>query len=214
MGKKTASKATKVVLSPKIKALIAGAAIVGYDVMGGFQAGVALAKAIGPRKQALADAGVQYQAGYVARYLEEETTFKRRWGNMDTARRIEESLAILAKATPDSTKADRRTDLEHKACRAASTSWSACKTKAGVITPTKRTPRASTANVGTGNVPPVDLVKASPKFKSKAEANDYFATAAAALLTTCDVNSALKLKPQLTSAVSDFKAAIAKALGL
>jgi hypothetical protein len=58
---------------------------------------------------------------------------------------------------------------------------------------------------------PVDLVKASPTLKDKPAANDYFATACAALLATVNKN-AKKIDPRISSAVSDFHSAM-KAAG-
>lgn len=217
MGKKTAKRV--VTLSSSVATLVASASGIGYDVASGFASGVKLVGDImrgtrddAKRKKALNDAGAAYKVGYALRYLEDEKSIQKRWGNMDRLQRLAEVEAIFAKPTPDSSKPNRRTELEHKACRAADTSWSSCKRRAG-IAPTKagnRSPRPSANEPA--KAPPVDLVKASPKLASKSAVNDYFQTAAAALLATVDKNARL-ISPQLSSAVSDFKAAIAKALG-
>jgi hypothetical protein len=208
MSKKTNKAPT---LNAKQRDLIASAAAVGYGVMGGFASGIALAKAIGNKsKQALVDAGLQYKAGYIVRYLEDVPGYAKRVGNMSQAMRFEDALSIYAKPAPTTAKPNRRTDLEHKACRAADVSWHGCKARAGLIVKVARKPRPASAglskNAQLAKVP-VDLVKASPKLTTKVAANDYFATAAAALLATVDKN-AKHIAPQLSSAVSDFKAAV------
>lgn len=210
MTKKNSKKTAKP-LSAKLKALITGAASIGYGVAGGFAAGVQLAKDIGAKnKQALTDAGLEYKAGYIVRYLEDETAFKRSWSNMDAEQRFGAARDIYAKPYPESSKANRRSELEHKACRAADVSWHGCKARAGLIVKAPRKPRPP-KNESAAKAPPVDLVKASPKLKDVTAANDYFATAAAALLATVDKN-AKHMKPALSSAVQDFVAAVKKAL--
>jgi hypothetical protein len=122
-------------------------------------------------------------------------------GTISTSRQCEAAGEIIAKATPDSSKPDRRTELEHKAVRAADVSWAKVKREAGIEATKKGNRKPRTGS--TGNVPPVDLVKASPKLATKEAANDYFGTAAAALLATVDKNAKL-VDPRLSSAVSDF----------
>ena len=197
-------------LSAKQRDLIAGAAMVGYQTANAFEAGVALARSIGAHKQALADAGVRYQAGYVARSLFSLPAYAKRWGNMTDAQRIEAAAEIMARPTPDSTKPNRRSEVEHKACRAASVSWHGCKSKAGVITVKPRKPRPA-SNKPDAKPVPVDLVKASPTLKTKGAVNDHFATAVAALLATVNKNAKL-IDPRLSTAVADFKAAVDAAL--
>lgn len=212
MTKKSKAKKTQVI-STKLRELIATAGAIGYSASASFSAGVALARSIGGKhKVALVEAGLGYKAGYVARYLEDTPGIERRWGNLDQAARIVAAGLIYGQPYPESTKANRRTAIEHKACRAADVSWSSCKRRAGLVAEKAggRKPRPA------ANPPkavPVDLVKASPKLANKAAANDYFGTAAAALLATVDKN-ARHVSPQLSSAVTDFKAAVAKALGL
>jgi hypothetical protein len=118
---------------------------------------------------------------------------------------------IYGKPYPESSKPNRRTELEHKACRAADVSLATAKRRAGLIAEKKggRKPRPS-SNAPSKAVP-VDLVKASPTLKDKVAANDYFATACAALLATVNKN-AKKVDPRISSAVSDFHAAM-KAAG-
>jgi hypothetical protein len=172
---------------------------------------VTLFKRIGTKsKVALADASLNYKAGYIARSLRE--TYAKRWGNMGDAELVEAAKEIYGKPYPESSKANRRTEAEHKACRAADVSLATAKRRAGLIAEKKggRKPRPSS------NAPakaiPVDLVKASPTLKTKEAANDYFATACAALLATVNKN-AKRIDPRLSSAVSDFHAAC-KAMGL
>ena len=230
MANKKAKRAT---ISAKLRDLIASASGVGFASANAFEAGVQLARdavkalprGTSPNKaQAMIDLGLAYKAGYIARRLKGEKAFEKRWGNYSDAQMIEEAKAIYAKPYPDSSKPNRRTELEHKACRAADTSWTTCKTRAGIVSERKgaggRKPRPS---ANKGKAPPVDLVKAAPKFDAayckahsvdtpKAAANDYFATAAAALLATVNKN-AKQVDPRLSSAVTDFHGAL-KAIGL
>jgi hypothetical protein len=199
-------------LSPALKALVASAASVGMNVAGGYADAVALFKRIGTKsKVALADAGLNYKAGYVARYLKESAGYAKRWDNMGEPQLVDAAKEIYGKPYPESSKANRRTELEHKACRAADVSLATAKRRAGLIAEKKggRKPRPA------ANPPkavPVDLVKASPTLKTKEAANDYFATACAALLATVNKN-AKRIDPRLSSAVTDFHNAC-KAMGL
>lgn len=208
MSKKKSTRA----LSATLKALVASAASVGMNVANGYAEAVTLFRSIGTKsKVALADAGLNYKAGYVARYLSDTPAIAKRWGNMGDPERIEAAREIYGKPYPESSKANRRTELEHRACRAADVSLAAAKRRAGLIAEKKggRKPRPA------ANPPkavPVDLVKASPTLKSKEAANDYFATACAALLATVNKN-AKRIDPRLSSAVTDFHAAL-KAIGL
>lgn len=197
-------------VTARIASLISSAAGIGFNAAGGFAAGVKLAQSIGKDDKALKDAGREYQIGYACRYLSEEPLFAKRWGNLSDEQRMAEARLIADKASPDSMKGDRRTDLEHKAFRAAAVSWSACKTKAGVVVKQARKPRPG-KNKAPAKTIAVDLVKASPALKTKGAANDYFANAAAALLATVNKNAKL-LEPRISTAVSDFKAAIEAAL--
>lgn len=200
-------------LSAKLRQLVASAANVGMNVATGYAEAVALFKAIGTKsKVALADASLGYKCGYVARYLSDVPAYAKRWHNMPDAERIEAAKEIYGKPYPESSKANRRTELEHKACRAADVSVATAKRRAGLIAEKKggRKPRPS-SNAPSKAVP-VDLVKASPTLKTKEAANDYFATACAALLTTVNKN-AKRIDPRLSSAVTDFHDAL-KAMGL
>lgn len=208
MAKGKKSKARPI--SAKLRELIAGAASIGFDVATGYQRAVVLARSIGTKHRvALAEAGLQYQAGYVARYLGDQPAYSKRWHNMGQPERIAASLAVIAKPEPTSTKPNRRTELEQRAVRAAQTSWATAKRRAGLTAERKggRKPRPS-ANAS--KPVPVDLVKASPRFSNKAAANDYFATALAALLTTVDKNAKL-IAPQLSTIVHDAYTAAKKA---
>lgn len=203
-----------VAISAALKALIASAATVGANVANGYSEAVKLFRSIGTKNRtALAEAGKRYTAGYVARYLGDNATYAKRWHNMDDAARVEAALLVLDKATPDSSKSDRRSELEHKACRAAAVSLATAKRRAGLVAEKKggRKPRPA-AKATKGKAPPVDLVKASPTLKTRLAANDYFATACAALLATVNKN-AKHVEPRVATAVSDFHAAL-KAAGL
>lgn len=167
-----------------------------------------------PRNRALEAAALGYKSGYVARSLLTDSAYAERWGNMSVVQQIEAGSEIIARAAPTSSKPDRRTEQEHKACRAADVSWYKVKAAAGLAEPKKnkggRKPRAGS---NPPPPPPVDLVKASPKLANKAAANDYFGTAAAALLATVDKNAKL-VDPRISSAVSDFLKAVKEALGI
>ncbi len=205
------------ILNASQKRLVGTAAAIGFDVATGYVAAVKLCRAIGDKSagaiKALNDAGSLYKAGYVAQSLL-AGTYAKRWGNMDRAQLVEQGQLILAKATPESSKADRRTEAEHKACRAADVSWSTAKRKADIL-PVKagnRKPRPSANKKTPAKALPVDMVKASPKLASRGAANDYFATCAAALLVAVNKN-AKHIEPRVSSAVSAFHDAM-KAAGL
>lgn len=200
-------------LSASMKALVASAASVGMNVAGGYADAVALFKKIGTKsKVALNEAGLNYKAGYVARYLKESSAYAKRWDNLGELQLVDAATEIYGKPYPESSKANRRTELEHKACRAADVSLATAKRRAGLIAEKKggRKPRPASNTPAKGV--PVDLVKASPTLKTKEAANDYFATACAALLTTVNKN-AKRIDPRLSSAVTDFHDAL-KAMGL
>lgn len=210
--KKTAKKQTKA-LSATLKALVASAASVGMNVAGGYADAVALFKRIGTKsKVALVDASLNYKAGYVARYLKETPSIAKRWGNMGDAQLVDAAKEIYGKPYPESSKPNRRTELEHRACRAADVSLATAKRRAGIIAEKKGGRKPRPATVPPSKAVPVDLVKASPKLASKTAANDYFATACAALLATVNKN-AKHIDPRLSSAVTDFHTAC-KAIGL
>lgn len=210
MSKK--NKAKRPAISPSLRSIIGGAASVGYDVATGFAGGVTLAKACAKNRAALVEAGIAYRCGYIVRYLEDVPGYLRRVGNMDRQARFDDAALIMAKPGVDTAKPNRRTAIEHSACRAADTSWSNAKRRAGIVATKAGGRKPRTSSNAPSKAVPVDLVKASPKLANKAAANDYFATAAAALLATVDKNAA-RVMPQISSAVSDFHSAI-KALGL
>lgn len=221
MGKpKKTAKRAKRALSAKLATLVASAANVGFAVSGAFESAVGLCQdirralprgAIPSRHPALIDAGLAFKAGYVARRLSLHSLYAKRWGNYSEAQMIEEAGLIYARPYPESSKPNRRTDVEHKACRAADTSWTTAKARAGIVSERKgkggsRKPRPG-SNKSQPKAPPVSLTKASPKLATREAANDFFATAAAALLATVNKN-AKNIAPQLSSAVTDFKKAI------
>ncbi len=140
--------------------------------------------------------------------------YQQKWGNLPIVKQIEEGAAIIARAAPTSSKDDRRTEQEHKACRASDVSWVRVREAAGIKSATTRKQsRKPRPSANAPKAPPVDLVKASPKLATKAAANDYFGTAAAALLATVDKNAKL-VDPRISTAVSDFLAAVKLALGI
>lgn len=166
------------------------------------------------RNRALEAAALGYKSGYVARSLLVDPAYGKRWGNLSQTQQIEEGTLIIGRAAPTSSKDDRRTEAEHKACRAADVSWFKVRERAGLTEPKKnkgnRKPRPS---ANEGKAPPVDLVKASPKLATKEAANDYFGTAAAALLATVDKNAKL-VDPRISTAVHVFLTDVKKALGI
>jgi hypothetical protein len=197
-------------ISAKLQGLIGGAASIGYQTQGAFTAGVELAKAIGGKNRvALADAGRQYVAGYVVRYLEDHPAYMRRVGNMNQTQRFADAIEMQDKPEAGSTKPNRRTELEQRAVRAGQTSWSTCKRRAGLVAERKggRKPRPG-ANKKPVKALPIDLTIAAPKLASKKAANDFFANSCAALLTTWDKNAGLKLDPRISTALTDLRAAL------
>jgi hypothetical protein len=198
-------------MSATLKALVASATTIGMDVANGYGRAVELFRKIGAKNRAaLQLAATNYKHGYVAVYLKDR--YAKRWGNMTPEMMLDEVRAIYAKPYPESSKSNRRTELEHKACRAADVSVSTAKRRAGLVAEKKggRKPQPARKATSTKAVP-VDLVKASPTLKDKPAANDYFATACAALLATVNKN-AKKIDPRISSAVSDFHSAM-KAAG-
>lgn len=211
-AKKTAKTAAKAV-SPKLEAMIAGTAAIAYGVAGGFEDAVTHVRSAAkllPKganvltHPAMARLFSEYRAGHVARRLMGEASFAKRWGNYGPEQAVAAAKEVIAKDPKN------RGTVGHLACRAADTSLVLVRRRAG-LQATKagntgpRKPRTST--VPSGNVPPVDLVKTSPKLASKAAVNDYYATACAALLATVDKNAKHTL-PQISSAVTDFAAAL------
>jgi hypothetical protein len=202
-------KAAKPVITRKQRNVIKAAYGLGFNASGAFASAVAaLACFTVADKEAVIQFGLGYKAGYVVRYMQANANMKRRWGNLDDAALAEAGADIYSKPYPDSTKPNRRTDLEHKACRAADVSLNAVKARAGLSNPKKRKPRPA-ANK---NEPPRELVAATPKLATKEAVNDHFGVAAAALLATVNAN-AKRVSPQLSSAVAAFHASL-KALGL
>lgn len=198
-------------MSATLKGLVASAASVGMNVATGYAEAIALFKRIGTKsKVALGDASLNYKAGYIARSLRE--TYAKRWGNLGDDQLVEAAKEIYGKPYPESSKANRRTEAEHKACRAADVSLATAKRRAGLIAEKKGGRKPRPASNAPSKAVPVDLVKASPTLKTKEAANDYFATACAALLATVNKN-AKRIDPRLSSAVTDFHDAC-KAMGL
>lgn len=137
-----ATKVTEIDNSDVIASLVAKASNLGYNVRSAFQAAVdtvmklaLLAENEAQFDNALGRFATAYKSGYIAFYLEDREPAKR---NLNQKARVTEALEIMALPTPDSKKkADaRRTDVQHKACRAADKSLADVKRSAG-LKPTK-----------------------------------------------------------------------------
>lgn len=223
MNKKTTKRATKAVaaMSEALQKLVSSVALAGFQEGGAYRAAVSGVMAIvsatrpgSPRNRALEAAALGYKAARVANSLLADPAYVKRWHNMADELIIEAGAEIIGKAAPTSSKPDRRTEQEHKACRSADVSWVRIREAAGIKSAEKRkASRKPRQGSNPAKAPPVDLVKASPKLATKAAANDYFGTAAAALLATVDKNAKL-VDPRISSAVSDFLAAVKAALGI
>lgn len=223
--KKNARKAGRKVnvkaLSAELQVLVATVATCGFNAAVAYAECVAAVADIvrttrigSPRNRALEAAALGYKSGYVARSLLTDPAYVKRWGNMSMSQQIEAGAEIIGRAAPSSNKPDRRTDQEHKACRAADVSWVRIREAAGIKSAAARkSSRKPRPGANPGKTPPVDLVKASPKLATKAAANDYFGTAAAALLATVDKNAKL-VDPRISTAVSVFLASVKTALGI
>lgn len=225
-AKKAANRARKQVrkqkaLTDAIQALVTTVATCGFSTANAYaecvtavQSIVAATRVGSPRNRAMEAAALGYKAGYVARSLLADPAYVKRWGNMSVVQQIEEGTTIIGRAAPTSKQDDRRTEQEHKACRAADVSWYKVRERAGLTEPKKnkgnRKPRPG---ANPAKAPPVDLVKASPKLASKQAANDYFGTAAAALLATVDKNARL-VDPRISTAVHTFLTSVKAALGI
>lgn len=215
-------------INAKLATLIATAGDVGFTASGAFENAVelvraavkALPKDASPLKhQGMIDLGLQYKGGFIARNLLAEPAIAKRWGNMGVPEMIVEALEVYAKPGFESGKPNRRTEREHKACRAADTSFSKIRERAGVISERKgaggRAPRTSTVPAE----PPRDALFASPKLANDNDAREYFRSAFAALLTTTEVNRQTGVKKEVKhvafvvqSIIADAKALIEKAL--
>lgn len=220
-SKKNARKASGKPLNATLAALVTTVATCGFSTANAYAECVIAVQSIvtatrpgSPRNRALEAAALGYKSGYVARSLLVDPAYAKRWGNMTVVQQIEEGATIIARAAPQSSKDDRRTEQEHKACRAADVSWFKVRERAGLTEPkANKGNRKPRPGKNPAKAPPVDLVKASPKLATKAAANDYFGTAAAALLATVDKNAKL-VDPRISTAVSDFLAAVKVALGI
>jgi hypothetical protein len=107
-----------------------------------------------------------------------------RWGNLDRAGRIEAALAILDLPSPDSSKPERRTKLEHVMVRAADSAISTARKNAG-IAPKKaggRKPKAP------ANPPEITASVGPVKFANDDDARDYFRNVMAALVQSAEIN--------------------------
>jgi hypothetical protein len=223
-AKKKNAKRNAKPLSEALQSLVTTVATCGFSTANAYAECVVAVQSIvsgtrpgSPRNRTLEAAALGYKSGYVARSLLVDSAYAKRWGNMTIVQQIEAGAEIIARAAPTSSKPDRRTDQEHKACRAADVSWYKVRERAGLIADSSKSPvknkRKPRPGANAAKAPPVDLVKASPKLATKQAANDYFGTAAAALLATVDKNAKL-VDPRISSAVSDFLTAVKAALGI
>lgn len=209
MGKKSTVTVAKRRITAKQSKAIGTAYGFGHSARANFQATVAaLAVFTKEDKEALIQFGLQYKAGYMAAYFAANVPgWAKRKGNQSQDVIAEDMAAIYSKPYPESTKPNRRTEVEHKACRAADSSWSGAKSVAGLSNPQKRAPRPS---ANKAPEPPRELVAATPKLGTKVAANEHFSIAAAALMTTCNANAKF-VQPAIISAVSDLYQAFIKA---
>jgi hypothetical protein len=213
--------------SATVTALITSAAGLGYDLNSGFESAVESARKLAPRnflslteeqrkayQPVIRDYGIQFKAGHLLRYLESRG-YERRFGNMDRAMRVEECIRIFDKATPEAEKTNRRTDLEHKGCKAADNAWTRVKDAAGLkAPPVKRPARPSQANAkgkADNTNRPVDIRLAAPTLASANDAWKFYDNASAALLTATNKN-AKSVPIAVKTAVQDFRKAIREAL--
>lgn len=228
MSKKTKKTANTRALSDSVLALVSTVAQCGLNAAASYSASVnavlAIVKATrpgSPRNRALEAAYLGYQAGYVANSLLADPAYAKKWGNLSPTQLIEEGTEILGRGAPTSIRDDRRTEQEHKACRAASVSLVRVKERAGLKDDTKRKASRKPRPSANPPEPPRDLIAASPKFVNDNEARDYWRNAFAALMTTTEVNRHGKagVKREVShvtflvqSIIADAKAAIEKAL--
>lgn len=213
-------------LSDNVLALVSSVAQCGLNAsqafsssVRGLQAIVAATRKGSQRNRALEAAYLGYQAGYVADSLLSDPAYAKRWGNLSPTQLIEEGTAILKRAAPTSKKEDRRTEQEHKACRAASVSLVRVKERAGLKDATARKNSRKPRPSANTPEPPREALFASPKLANDNEARDYFRNAFAALMTTTEVNRQTGIKKEVKhvafivqSIIADAKAAIEKAL--
>jgi hypothetical protein len=204
--------------------VIREAAKQGYDSAGAFEGAVVhLSKLRGADESVIAAYAVQYKLGFGVSYMErhDKQGFGKRTGNQPLDVKVDAIADIFAlKYRPKETDESKvikgmRSPLEQRMTRGADQSFVRVKEGAGMKV--KRT-RKTKAPVIVAPEPPLDLTKLTPTFADKAAANDWFVNASAALLNACDKNNSKSkgklVSPQITSAVSDFQAAIKKALGL
>lgn len=199
----------KTKLSAAIQRLVNGASVIGYGAANAFEAGVKLAAGIGRNVEGLKQAGKEYQTGYVAAYLEGRETAKKR-RNIDRDARIEEARAIVNKPNAKSSAADRRTELQEKACSAARVSWTLCKERAGVKEDAKG--RGTKARKVAGKVKTLPVkVSSNPKdlpvAKAANDVHGFLAQQGAMMLAYINKNAKLASNAD-KSAVEGFLAAL------
>jgi hypothetical protein len=218
---KTAKRAATKPLSDALQALVTTVATCGFSTANAYVECVVAVQSIvsgtrpgSPRNRALEAAALGYKAGYVARSLLVDPAYAKRWGNMSVAQQIEAGAEIIARAAPTveqgrSAHGSGAQGLPRRRCQLVQGQGARrpCEPKKNKGNrkprPGKNPPKA----------PPVDLVKASPKLATKQAANDYFGTAAAALLATVDKNAKL-VDPRISTAVHTFLTEVKAALGI
>lgn len=241
MAKKTKKRTVKVTALPEaVQTMVSAIALCGFDAFGAFAkccdnvlAIVKSTRPGSPRNRALEAAALGYRAGYVACNLLRDDDYAKRWGNMSQLQQIEEATRIIgmraAKAEtrpdgttiylPDSKQPDGyRNAREHKAVRASDVSWLKVREATGLKAKKAKQSRAPRTGSTEATPPPVDLVKASPTLATREAANDYFGTAAAALLATVDKNVKAgrgnPIDPRISTAVHNFLTEVKAALGI
>lgn len=216
-SEKKAAVAKPIKLNAAMQKLYASAGQIGHDMVGGFQAGVALIKAASADAVALERIGKRLVAGCIVRYMTSEAGYTRRTkalafdAKLDDAARI---MALPVTMPKGDKKVTIRSTAEHLACRNASNYLTRVRTAAGIVSDpaknpdknNKRKPRPGSNKVETVATLPVDLVKSAPTLKGEAAQIEYFANVAAAMALTVKKNKITN--PKLSTPVQDFLTAM------
>jgi hypothetical protein len=137
----------------------------------------------------------------------------KRWGNMERAQRVDSAIEIMGKAEPTSERSNRRTELEHKAVKAAQSAWSHLKGEAGLKpqTASKTNRKGASKRRAAGDEVAVRAARlTAPHFVAPIDAVKFYENLAADLLKAVNSN-AMATPIALKSAVQDFRAAVRKA---
>jgi hypothetical protein len=167
-----------------------------------------------PFTEYVRDFGLEYQSAHVARYLElRSRSYGNRWGNYDVSQKIAAGREVLEKAEPSSEKANRRTELEQSAVKAAQNRWKYVKEQAGLKPMPLARPKTG-ANLapaaGTAKEVPSGHVT-MPKFTAPIDAVEFFDRLSREVLSGVNAN-ALATPIAIKSAVQDFRKAIRAAV--